>query len=330
MPNKSKKSKTKQRKAKASTGKSRQQKIPKTKVSQFLQPKKFSKVNPVRNNNADNSHKQTCSILDPFCSHARIAKVPDGGPPSFPIQLRGIKTVNAFLTSGGTLMQFLANPVNPILDPFSFAPYVLNTTSTPGPAANSFYTSNAWEVRIVSWGVIIRSQMTASTAKGLMILTTINQPTYGPTTISPGLMTGAEVQTHSLAATTEIAWFSKPTGPGARLFRPQSAFTNSLTDLDWTCLQIEVSGADTTSGIALLTCEFCMNIEFTVGNNALAQAQSPGTKSNPIALQAAKNVTTSVESFVQGGVDAIGNKISSVAMTALEDVMASGFALLGL
>lgn len=302
---------------------SRKQPVKSTAVA-FLQPKRYTNLQPPQYGTRAKTHSAICSIIDPFCIHARGAQYPDGtGGPTIPMQLRGITTAAADGTTGTGAVVFVPNPQYPKLDAASHvgSTWTWNSSSGTPPLSNSFFTSNAFEVRIVSWGVVVRSQMTASTAKGSMIIQTLTQPPYSGTYTS-GTINTPYAQVHALSANTEVCWISQPLGPTARNFRPLSAYVNNLSDLDWTGLQIEVINSDTTTNIPLLSIEVVMNVEFNLlANNGLNQVARPPPTQNKVAVTAANFALSKMSPYVEGGIQAAGRYLENIALGALKSLL---------
>lgn len=274
-----------------------------------------------------------CSITDPFCVHARGAQRPDGGPPSIPYQIRFIQTVPCWSTTGQNRYIFTPNPAFCYAGSTSAsagANFVVDAAYTATPQA-AFVSTNAKEIRLTSFGAIVRSAMTATTAKGLCILSSDPAPVLSAS-IPPGSMQASESEVITMAAGFEHAWVSKPMGPSAHLFKPYSGFTSTLADLDWTSLVVEISSSDTTNGITALTVEVVMNVEITiaVGNSVSAVSQLTKTpvKPNRPALAAADVSHSNRPSFIQGGIAQATSYLEKAARSALDDVIADGLALL--
>jgi hypothetical protein len=279
-------------------------------------------------------HRAICSVLDPFCIHARTAQRPDGGPPTIPYQVRTFASIYADTTTGTCKFVFTPNPQFCQLN---------HSTSVANWASNSvlsdvggggFITTNAKEIRLTSFGIVLRSAMTATTAKGLVILTVESQPVYSAT-FPKGSMYGTESSCTTLAAGTEITWVSKPQ-PSAHLFRPVAAFTSSMTDFDWLSLSVEIVGGDVTNNIQYMTAEIVMNIELTVANNPVVAGNTGSnlamlTKTPPVpnrvALAAAEHAHVNRNSIVQGGIDKATSYLSKVAGESLDSILSEGMAL---
>jgi hypothetical protein len=298
----------------------------------FLQPKVISTRRPQAKEKRMPHHRVACALNDPFCIHARGAQIPDGvGGATFPIQLRGLYSMAAWGTNGTGIIQILANPLYPILGPSAQAAnWTMATTSAAGPFNNTFFTNNADSVRIVSFGAIVRSAMTATLAKGTVLLSSVPVPNYGDT-VGIGIMNSSENLVANLSANTSLTWVSKWIGVTHSQFRPISYYTTSQGALDMTSLQIEVYGSDITLNIPFVTVEVVMNIEFTAkSETGLAQAARPAPRPNKVGIAAAEVVQSTHPSFIEGAITQIGSSIEKAANSALDEILSTGMAFLGL
>ena len=273
----------------------------------------------------------TCSMTDPFCVHARGAQRPDGGPPTIPYQVRGLVSVAGWSATGSTR--------------YVFVPGVLYQYNAPSAAAGAVWTMGAaWvsflsgsdilqsakEVRIVSFGVILRSVLSATNASGNCIVSTTPQPLVSETYTS-GTMNNAETQVHNVASGTEISWISKPMGPSAHLFKPLSSYTTTTADFDWTSLSVDISGSYTgASGATFMVAEYVCNLEFTLNpqSTGLANLAKAPSAPNRVAVAAADHLRVNTPSFISGGIEAVASKVEGYAKSALDSIMADGMALL--
>jgi hypothetical protein len=325
------KQKKSQNKSKRGPKKSRIQptgQIPKARV--------VSKTRLVRQPKMAHAHS-VCSMTDPFCVHAKGATRPDGGPPTLPYQIRFAIQVPALSTNGAARYVFIPGVTYAYAAGTALAgspttwTMAAAWTATGGPA-NPISTYGK-EVRIVSFGIIIRSMMSATNAKGMVIVSTDSAPTVSQAP-QQGSLQSAESQVITLAAGMEHAWISKPLSDSAHLFRPVSAFTSTMTDFDWSSLVVEVVGGDVTSAIPYLVAEYVCNVEFTMGTgdttNGLATLQKPPAPANSVALAATKRVQASTSSFIQGGISSVAATVEKYAKDALTDVLSDGLALLGI
>jgi len=298
-------------------------------------PKLLSSVMPQKQQAKLGHVHRTCSMTDPFCVHARGAQRADGGPPTIPYQLRGLLNVNADTTTGGQLMTFVPNPAFQYnLATASAGPPAIWTGGTAWLQAFTgtfLSTTNVKEIRIVSFGVVLRCALSATNAKGSVIVSSVSAPVVSEVT-PQGNMANQESQIHTVAAGSEITWISKPLGPSAHLFKQFAGFTSTYSDFDWTSLRIEIAGADTTNLALLYTAEFVMNVEFTMNGatSGMANLAKPPAAPSRTALAAADHVRAATPSFLAGGIEKIGRSIESYANKALDSMMSEGLMFLGL
>jgi hypothetical protein len=205
------------------------------------------------------------------------------------------------------------------------------TAWTATPSAGTGILSQAKELRIVSFGVIVRSVVSASNCKGEAILVTDAEPVIGD--YPNGTLVGLETVLVTLAPGMEHCWVSKPKSDQAHLMKLASIYTNTFADFDWTSFAVEIQGGDTTGATATVVLEIVMNVEFTLdaqnSTGGAVQLHRTPPVPDPHAINAVKRAQTQMSSFVQGGIDAAGAKLSTVASTALDDILSEGMAFLG-
>jgi hypothetical protein len=286
-----------------------------------------------RNTAKRNHVTSICSITDPFCIHAKGAQRPDGGPPSIPFQIRALVQVLAAGTSGVARAVFAPNiGFGSLLFTYS-VPTFTGAAAFVTTGGDGFVTGNAKEIRITSFGCIVRSAMTATTAKGLCIVSVDPAP-YAGQLATAGSMQALESQVITLAAGMEHTWVSKPMGDSAHLFKPASSFTSTATDFDWTSLVVEVMASDTTNNVPLLTVEYVLNCEFTVvtggasATTAIGMLQKAPPKPNRVAVAASQHAQATTSSFISGGISSATSFLENTAKSALDTIMSDGMALL--
>jgi hypothetical protein len=290
------------------------------------------------------AHKQAiCSLTDPFCIHAKGAQRPDGGPPSIPFQLRVGHTITTSSDADQTTgqRQVYVPAIRYAVHGSASATatdWTMSATLGDLLGAN-FVASNAKEVRITSFGVIVRCPLSATAASGMLIISSYPNPTMSEV-IGVQTLSNPETQMHSISAGMEISWRSKPLGPTAHIFRPASDYTTisagfgtTLTNFDWMSCCLEVVGGPVTA--LTLSVEYVLNVEFTAGGTggstpALANLQRAPPKPNRTAVAAADHVHATVPSIIAGGIDYVGKKVEQYAMDALDSIMSDGLALLTL
>lgn len=274
----------------------------------------------------------TCSITDPFCVHARGSQRPDGGPPTIPYQFRSVLQITANGGSGAARYTFVPNPLFQFNNAVQAAAWT-NTAAWQDAGGAAFISANAKEIRLTSFGVVIRSSMTATTAKGLVIMSTDPAPLVSGV-YAIGSMQATESVVTTLAAGFEHSWVSKPMGASAHLFRPIADFTTTMSNFDWTSLIVEVMGSDTTVSIPFLTAEVVLNVEFTVASGAtstaIAQLQKTPPVPNRVAIAAAEHGTSQRPSFIQGGIDVATQYLEKSARASLDTLLSEGMSALTL
>jgi hypothetical protein len=284
-------------------------------------------------------HKAACSILDPFCVHAKGAARPDGlGTQALPYQVKFLLNPQVkatfdymiqFVPGAGLFGYAIANDVAGVWNiPAAW-------TACPG-GASTFLTANAAEVRLVSFGVRATVVSPATTCSGYVTFGTIPNPIVAGA-YSKGNITYPEVTTKSIAPGTELMWYSKPTGADAHKFIPVAQLTTTMTDFNWTALSVEVTGSATANDKPLMF-EVIMNVEFTFktsssvvdGSAGLAMFVKPAaTPSNPVATTVQNAVHTAMPSFIEGTVGSASAKIEKFASDALDAALSGGWAALG-
>lgn len=274
-------------------------------------------------------HKAACSVLDPFCIHARNAQRPDGTvSASIPFQLRCITTYPASGTNGANVLVYYPNPFYQSLGPASYAAptWTMSATSTA-----SAYNTTALNVlkafRVVSFGLIARCTMTTATAKGTVVANTAQQIPYGGA-ITQGSMVSGEYEIMTLAAGQVFTWISKPIGPTAHEMVAKTVWNSNTYQPQWTACMINVSGGDLTSGIEYMSVELVLNIEGVVDDTGTYGVfQKPAPAPNQLAIQAANTAQTAAASFTHGVMENASKKLSSAATSAMDSILSEGMAL---
>lgn len=274
-----------------------------------------------------------CSITDPFCSHARAAKRPDGlGAQTFGYCVKGGYTLTTdangelcrvFAIGGKYGQATCTNAAGTWTVPANWAQYT----------GFGFVDTNAAELRIVSAGIRFISTASATNCSGVINMFTMPQVALGQTWTELS-RTYPETYLSPLTSGKEVCWISKPTGSAAHSFRPRTEWDSStLADFNWTTCVIEISGApaSTTMGYA----EFTINVEFTPGSAAVGVGSLAGgipkpRPANPTALTAQSHMHSSVASFFEGGVRFVEQKLVAAAENALKYAATAGLAMIGM
>jgi hypothetical protein len=263
-----------------------------------------------------------CSITDPFCPRSKGSKWPDGtNGNTMTEQFRGNFTVNS-LAAGDNLVFLTPTMIYGILTGASSAAGVVTMSATTNPyKVGSLLQSNGSRVRIVSFGVIVRTVASATNAAGLVTFgTTASAPTLGGA-YTLGTELYDEVTVKALQPGMELSWVSQPRGTLAHEFVTFSVANNvSLTSVGWTGLVVEISGA--TPSIPVLNIEYYINIEFmTLVNSALTAIATPNPPAIPALTTSTSRVHSSLGSFVEGGVKSVEAAVSKHAENALASLL---------
>lgn len=280
-----------------------------------------------------------CSILDPFCVHAKGAKRPDGlGTNTLTFQVRDTVSITTSGTSGRARTVFAGG-----FGIFGYAQaayadpnFTLPATWTQF-ASSTFATTNGSEVRLVSFGIRLISVLSATNSQGYVILGTMTNPVVGNVQ-SQGRTQYPESSTRPLTAGFETSWISKPTGAGAHNFHRVAGTTppvnNAMNDFDWTSLSVEIVGGPTAGATTCLVAEIFANIEIaineTAGATGYGQLIAPAKPANPVALTTQAVVQSKVPSLFDGPVAAMGKFIEQKASSVIDDALSGAMAFLEL
>jgi len=278
----------------------------------------------------------SCSILDPFCIHAKGAKRPDGlGSQSIAYQIRETISIDTILTTGRARVNFV--PGNGVYG-YGVSTYASPSFTTPATwtafASSAFVSANAGEVRLVSFGVRLVSILSATAASGYVIIGTTTNSVVGNVQ-SQGRTNYVENSIRPLTSGFETAWISKPTGSTVHSFKPISLVVNNMADFDWTGLSVEIVGGPTASATPCLIAEVYMNVECVLNENpggtgGYAQLSPPAKPANPVATTVQAIVHSGMPSIFEGPIERAGKAIEAKAGTIVSDVLSGAMAFLGL
>lgn len=275
-------------------------------------------------------HRESCSILDPFCVSAKGAKRPDGmGPTSISMPIRGYYGIGTDANGAKVFLVVNAGRYGWANTTIAGTAATVSANWGERPGAD-LLVSHAKEYRIVSAGVTIRSTASTNNTGGNLILRTISSPAPSYS-FTLGNMNFSETQMYALQPGFEVTWIAKPIGPKAHSFRPLTEDTNVMTDFDWTGLILEINGGP--PSVTCLSVEMVVNVEFTLteGNStAIASLVSPSKATNPVALHVQNKVQATMSSFFNGGVDYVEKQVSNLVSSALQDVTRYAPLLLGI
>lgn len=290
-------------------------------------PKPLKPLKTVRH---QDTHKAACALIDPFCNHARAAKLPDGlGSGTVTYQIHGFYS-HATLVHGGSLFYYGGClPYGYLGTTYASPNYTTQAAFNLVSGSSGTFTAYAARYRIVSWGLIIRNSAPALTAQGSLIVSRITSMPAFSTNIPQGLILGSESTVYPLNASTVVACIGKPAGSGAKVFEAQNTSTTEIAE-NWQVFKIEIVGAaaDTNNKV---TVEVVYNVEFTLDDSqqGLNQFITQSMPANPVALQVASKVQNATSSFFSQGVETATKFLADEASKALNAVAAEGWSLLG-
>lgn len=260
-----------------------------------------------------NYHAAVCGQVDPFCSHALGARIPDGNAGrSIAYQVRGSFTIG---TGAGSVGGALVLP---------FFPYTYQTATPAGstitwggtqsafPAASAF-TSLVGQFRLVSWGIKIGSILNATNNGGYVIVASASQLN---TTVTVPDMEFDDARMFPLNTFAGTTWFSKRLSNYALYLGGNNNTLTLPQSLDnYTACVIQVQG--TASTPASVLCEVVVNYEFTpVQDSASALLAAKGPVKNDAVLTGASHVQTHIPATIMKSVDDAGSVIADVVKSS--------------
>jgi hypothetical protein len=277
-----------------------------------------------------NHTRSLCSILDPFCVHAKGARRPDGSSSSsMPYQVRQIVGI---VTNATGKSKYLLVPGFGI---YGYASGTLTGTTWAMPAGwtslgnGAFISTNGAEVRIVSFGVRVISVLPATTASGYAIFGTVPNPAVS-SGHEEGRVAYPEHTIRPLTAGMEFCWISKPNGAAAHSFKLVSLVTNNMSDFDWNGLSIEIAGGPNST--LCLMAEMFMNVEFSIkeGDSNLSAVVPPAIPANPVATMAQQVAHSKLPSFIEQPLASATKFLEQKASSVVDDVLSGAMAFLEL
>ena len=283
--------------------------------------------------------RDTCSITDPFCIHARANRRPDGmSNGTIPYQVRGVIDVKTD-ANGNALVCIL-----PLWGKYAYTkatytnpngPWTLDAAWSTS-AQSAFVAANAAEIRLLSGGAIFRNTASMTNCQGLLHSFVVTNLLTGGT--MPFLSTNnVEDATTPMTSGLQVTLISKPVGNGAHNFVTNTGIGGTSSDFNWSILCFEVAGGVTGTVVGVI--EYVFNIEFQLNQNGVsATGLGPAVvgqrPANPVAIAAQSTVHSSIPSIIEGGLEKAGKKIEKAASSAVESLFDSvagfGLGLLGL
>lgn len=268
-------------------------------------------------------HEMVCSVSDPFCYKARLAKWPDGqGGGTLAMQLRSRQTLTVFSASAaGNLIQFTGDLPFSILEVAAFASptYTLNPTISSAGVADFITYAGAY--RIVTWGIVIRNVAPATTSSGTVIVRKLSKQFPISATPNRGLMQGSEVQEFPVYPGMEVSVIAKTAGNNARSFVAQNTNTTVVNGGNWETIQVELLNSSVAAGAVALDIEYVYNVEIQLNPNNASMHEfiPPSAPHVPAVITASNAVINKATTVIEGGMRSAGEHI----LGKVEDFFAS-------
>lgn len=289
-------------------------------------------------------HNVLCSQTNPFCSHARGAKqLSTGSVASIPWQFRqmisivtGASGQATFIFAPGLINGTYNAAVAPSLSGASGSGSIklVDLSAFSDSTVLSGGTSIFGTGRIVSAGVLFRTNCSMTSAQGQTIMNEHRFPTVPAATqivqLTTGSLMGGSTRIEPIVAGSEWGFISRCTAPLCEAYDEPSQLTSSYVDLGWSSLVMEVVGGPNST--AVISAEVFINLELTPlpASSTASRLVTPPMPSNPVVKAAQMKVQAATAGFLSGGIDAIEAKVSALADSALSEFgsMAANFASL--
>jgi hypothetical protein len=314
--------KTKQGKKKAKNGKRKsktgaaqqQQRAPQNPGSsnrrKIVGGKPSSMHNAMKNSKA--LHELVCSVTDPFCYKARLAKWPDGqGGGTLAMQVRGRQPLSPIGTSGGQWAQFTCDLPFSILVPASFAFPTWTLAANYSTVNMADFVTYTGAYRIVTAGIVIRNTAPATTSSGTVLIPKLSKQYPISSTPSQGLMVGSEVQEFPVYPGMEISCIFKTSGNTSRSFVPQNTSTTIVNGSNWETIQVELLNSSVANPAIALDIEYVYNVEIQLapGSASLHEFVPPSAPHVPTVVTASSAVINKATTILEGGMKSAGEHI---------------------
>ena len=261
-----------------------------------------------------------CSLIDPFCHHAKGAKILDGNSAgSVPLQSRA--TFSVPIDASGNGLVYIGNgsfPYNKLSVGSSTATdYTTATVFTSVVDAN--VTAATDQYRIVSAGVSVRNNLSANNSQGQLTISRVTQFPALNSAVPVGVIEGIETIATALYPGAEIQCIGRNRGIGALDFWSKTADTGAMSVApNHDVFKIEVNGAiPATKAIVVdvvMNLEIALNLTSgTGGVSVMQQIINPKSDDDPLVQKMVARAFNAVGSFVQGTIDASSEHLARVA-----------------
>lgn len=266
-------------------------------------------------------HNVLCGLTDPFCDHAKGAKVPDiGAAKTFTEQVRYMAVLSSD-NLGQLGAQICAKSDKPILS---------NQLTAPGDPAITTYANGYHPVsiaslikssgdvfRVVTYGVKAVSMLSATDSKGSVITAQGRAASPGAAVdFNPDVYT--EFETHAVGPSSEWHSIGKPNGSESTDMQDVVSYTQgSIWGVPgWNT--IFFLGMGLPPSTACLQVEVTINYEYTFATSTgMQKLQSDQPVFNPSMLSARNEVMLSANHVIKGGKEAASRHFKAEAKKAL-------------
>jgi hypothetical protein len=261
-----------------------------------------------------NYHSAVCSQVDPFCSSALGARIPDGNAGrSIAYQMRGSFTVGIGASGlGGALVIPYYPYIYQTVAPATGTSLTWSSTYV-APAAATAFSSAVGMWRIVSWGVKVGSILNATNNNGFAVVASASS--LNSTTGTVPDMEFDDARMFSLNTFKGTTWLSKRLS-NYGLYNALNNATNGFPAVydNYTAFVLQLQG---TAATAAVLCEVVMNLEFTpLQDSASALLAAKGPVKNDAVLTGASHVQAKVPATFMKDVDEVGSAIEGIVKSS--------------
>jgi hypothetical protein len=253
--------------------------------------------------------EQVCSLIDPFCIHAKGAKIPDSNAAeSITMQSRVLLT-STNDASGQSCITFFPNPSKCSYYAATYTGSLVATWSS-GNSVNNYASmlSSCDYYRVVSWGVRAINIETGTAGAGVTIVTPIQGA--GPlanNVFTTNSMYNTYKATYFSCRGFDVTFISKPNGGGN--YRDYKLI-DSTADANYECVAFSNFGGTASATSTLY--ELVVNYELLPKTGQfVASVATPAAKNNDEVMSTASRAQTTVENII--------NNVTRNASEVLED-----------
>lgn len=292
------------------------------------------KRTPTPKTRINNTHKtEVCGLTDPFCDHALSAKYHDtGSVRSLPLprKSRYVLTTNAAGSASILIVpSYLYSDV-------TYADTLVGDTATFwGVARSAVSAPEAASVRLVSYGVIVRSIVAPLSASGMVRVrgfSSIKEPVTLASSVLMSTYNADFSADQPLHATKELAVIARKIDDKAKFFKPPndldpSNLVAANTGTGFSQIMISVTGGPASA--AALDVELVCHWEITlIDSDPIQQITTSSRPQNLIVEAASRAISTSSQNIFTAGISAASSYIERYAIQAISSLTGTSAALL--